>query len=386
MDFALNEIQEMIRDTAREIGEEVIKPKRAEWDESGDFPTEALQALAEADMMGIYIPEEYGGMGGGAMDLSVAVETLSHYCGGVAVSFAANALGAYPILLHGTEEHKQKYLPKLASGELYAAFGLTEPNAGSDAGSVETTAVKDGDDYIINGTKQWITNAGEAGVYTVITSTNRKRGARGLTAFIVEKGTEGFDFGAKENKMGIRTSVTRELHFQDVRVPASNMLYKENRGFRVAMDTLDKSRPGIGAQAVGIASGALEEAMDFATERVQFGQPVTGFQAVQHMLADMATAVEAARLLVYRGAVAVDEGDKRASQLAAMAKVYASDVAMKVTTDAVQVCGGSGYMKEYPLEKRMRDAKITQIYEGTNQIQRNIIALELIRQHAQKKR
>jgi alkylation response protein AidB-like acyl-CoA dehydrogenase len=386
MDFELNEIQEMIRDTAREIGEEVIKPKRAEWDESGDFPTEALQALAEADMMGIYIPEEYGGMGGGAMDLSVAVEMLSHYCGGVAVSFAANALGAYPILLHGTEEHKQKYLPKLATGELYAAFGLTEPNAGSDAGSVETTAVKDGDEYIINGTKQWITNAGEAGVYTVITTTNRKRGARGLTAFIVEKGTDGFDFGAKENKMGIRTSVTRELHFQDCRIPASNMLYKENRGFRVAMDTLDKSRPGIGAQAVGIASGALEEAMDFATERVQFGQPVTGFQAVQHMLADMATAVEAARLLVYRGAVAVDEGDKRASQLAAMAKVYASDVAMKVTTDAVQVCGGSGYMKEYPLEKRMRDAKITQIYEGTNQIQRNIIALELIRQHAQKKR
>ena len=379
MDFELNEIQEMIRDTAREIGEEIIKPNRAKWDETGDFPTEAAQALAEADMMGIYIPEEYGGMGGGTLDLCVAIEELSKYCGGVAISFAANALGSFPILLHGTEEHRQKYMPRLASGELLAAFGLTEPNAGSDAGAIETTAVKDGDEYVLNGTKQWITNAGEAGVYTVIASTNRTRGARGLTAFIVEKDTPGFGFGAKENKMGIRTSVTRELHFQDCRIPASNMLYKENRGFRVAMDTLNKSRPGIGAQAVGIADGALRESLEFAQQRVQFGKPVTSFQAVQHLLADMATGVEAARLLVYRSAQAVDLNEKGASSLAAMAKVFSSDVAMKVTTDAVQVCGGSGYMKEYPLEKRMRDAKITQIYEGTNQIQRNIIALDLIR-------
>jgi butyryl-CoA dehydrogenase len=384
MDFALTEMQEMIRDTARQIGEEIIKPNRARWDEEDTYPTEATQALAAADMMGIYIPEEYGGMGGGALDLSIAVEELSKYCGGVAVCFAANALGAYPILLHGTDEHKKKYLPKLASGEIYAAFGLTEPNAGSDAGSVETTAIKDGGDYILNGTKQWITNAGEAAVYTIITSTNRARGARGLTAFIVDKGTPGFDFGAKEKKMGIRASVTRELHFQDCRIPASNMLYKENRGFRVAMDTLDKSRPGIGAQAVGIAHGALYEALEFAKQRVQFGQPITAFQAIQHILADMATLVEAARNLVYRSAVAVDKDEKHASMLAAMAKVFASDVAMKVTTDAVQVCGGSGYMREYPLEKRMRDAKITQIYEGTNQIQRNIIALDLIRQTAQR--
>lgn len=383
MDFALTEIQEMIRDTAREIGESIILPNRAKWDEEDLYPHEAIEALSEADMMGIYIPEEYGGMGGGALDLSIAVEELSKYCGGVAVCFAANALGAFPILLHGEEEHKQKYLPKLASGEIYAAFGLTEPNAGSDAGRVETTAVKDGDEYVLNGTKQWITNAEEAQVYTVITSTNRKRGARGLTAFIVDKDTPGFSFGAKEKKMGIRASVTKELHFQDCRIPASNMLYKENRGFRVAMDTLDKSRPGIGAQAVGIAAGAIREALAFAKERVQFGHPITAFQAIQHMLADMAIQTEAARWLVYRSALAVDNGEPNASSLAAMAKVFASDTAMKVSTDAVQVCGGSGYMREYPLEKRMRDAKITQIYEGTNQIQRNIIALDLIRSTAQ---
>lgn len=380
MDFQLTEMQQMIRDTAREIGEEVIKPNRARWDEEESFPTEALEALAEADMMGLYIPEEYGGMGGTALDLCIAVEEISRFCGSVAVSFAANALGAFPFILHGTDEQKQRYCPKLASGELYAAFGLTEPNVGSDAGSVETTAVRDGDEYVLNGTKQWITNAGEAGVYTVIASTNRARGARGLSAFIVEKDTPGFSFGAKEKKMGIRSSITRELHFQDVRIPASNLMYKEGRGFRVAMDTLDESRPGIGAQAVGIAQGALEDAIEFAKQRVQFGTSVASFQAIQHMLADMATQTQAARMMVYRGAVAVDNKEKNSSALAAMAKVYASDTAMKVTTDAVQVCGGTGYMREYPVEKRMRDAKITQIYEGTNQIQRNIIALDLIRQ------
>jgi butyryl-CoA dehydrogenase len=383
MDFALTEMQQMIRDTAREIGEEVIKPNRARWDEEESFPVEALQALAKADMLGIYIPEEYGGMGGGALDLCIAVEEISRWCGGVAVSFAANALGAFPILLHGTEEHKKKFLPKLAKGEIYAAFGLTEPNVGSDAGGVETTAVRDGDEYVINGTKQWITNAGEAEVYSVITSTNRNRGARGLTAFIVEKGTPGFDFGVKEKKMGIRTSITRQLLFDNMRIPASNMLSKENRGFRVTMDTLDKSRPGIGAQAVGIAQGALEEAIDFARQRVQFGVPITSFQAVQHLLADMATATMAARQLVYRAGMAVDNEESNSSALAAMAKVFASDTAMKVATDAVQVCGGSGYMRDYPVEKRMRDAKITQIYEGSNQIQRTIIALDLIRHAVQ---
>lgn len=383
MNFTLTEMQQMIRDTAREIGEDVIKPNRARWDEEELYPKEALEALAQSDMMGIYIPEEFGGMGGGALDLSIAVEELSKYCGGVAVCFAANALGSYPILLHGTEEQKQKYMAPLASGKMYAAFGLTEPNAGSDAGGVETTAVKDGDHYILNGTKQWITNAQEAGVYTVIASTNKGKGARGLSAFIVDKDTPGFTFGAKEKKLGIRCSVTRELHFQDVRVPATAMLNKENRGFRVAMDTLDKSRPGIGAQAVGIAEGALMEALNFANTRIQFGVKISSFQAVQHMLADMATGIEAARALVYRGAYAVDTNEPNASSLAAMAKVFASDTAMKVTTDAVQICGGTGYMREYPVEKYMRDAKITQIYEGANQIQRNIIALELIRKTAQ---
>jgi alkylation response protein AidB-like acyl-CoA dehydrogenase len=379
MDFALTEMQEMIRDTAREIGEKIILPNRARWDEEELYPAEALEALADAEMMGIYIPEEYGGMGGGALDLCVAVEEISRFCGGVAVCFAANALGAYPLLLHGSDEHKQRFLPRLAAGEIYAAFGLTEPNAGSDAGSVETTAVRDADEYVLNGTKQWITNAEEAAVYTIIASTNPGRGARGLSAFVVEKGTPGFSFGAKEKKMGIRCSVTRELHFDNCRIPASHLLYKEGRGFRVAMDTLDKSRPGIGAQAVGIAAGAIEEALEFARTRVQFGQTIASFQAIQHMLADMATQVEAARWLVYRSAQAVDNGEPKASSLAAMAKVFASDTAMKVTTDAVQVCGGTGYMREYPVEKRMRDAKITQIYEGTNQIQRTIVALEMIR-------
>lgn len=373
MDFALTEMQEMIRDTAREIGEKIILPNRARWDEEELYPAEALEALADAEMMGIYIPEEYGGMGGGALDLCVAVEEISRFCGGVAVCFAANALGAYPLLLHGSDEHKQRFLPRLAAGEIYAAFGLTEPNAGSDAGSVETTAVRDADEYVLNGTKQWITNAEEAAVYTIIASTNRGRGARGLSAFVVEKGTPGFSFGAKEKKMGIRCSVTRELHFDNCRIPASHLLYKEGRGFRVAMDTLDKSRPGIGAQAVGIAAGAIEEALEFARTRVQFGQTIASFQAIQHMLADMATQVEAARWLVYRSAQAVDNGEPKASSLAAMAKVFASDTAMKVTTDAVQVCGGTGYMREYPVEKRMRDAKITQIYEGTNEIQRVVI-------------
>lgn len=382
MDFKLTEEQEMIRDTAREVGEEIIMPNRERWDEEEIFPMEAVKALAEADMLGIYIPEEYGGMGGGALDLCIAVEELSKYCGGVSVSFAANALGAYPILLHGTDEQKKYYMPKVASGEMLAAFGLTEPNAGSDAGAIETTAVRDGDDFILNGTKQWITNAGEAHVYTVIASTNRKRGARGLTAFIIEKDTPGFDFGAKEKKMGIRCSTTRELHFTDCRVPASAILGRENRGFRVAMDTLDKSRPGIGAQAVGIAEGAMLESLAFTKQRVQFGVQISSFQAVQHILADMATAIQASRLLVYRGAVAVDNGEKEASSLAAMAKVFASDTAMKVSTDAVQIAGGSGYMREVGLEKRMRDAKITQIYEGSNQIQRNIIALELIKRAA----
>jgi butyryl-CoA dehydrogenase len=292
----------------------------------------------------------------------------------------ATALGTYPIILFGNDEQKRRFLPDIASGKRLAGFGLTEANAGSDAAGIETPAVRDGDYYILNGTKQWITNGGEAEVYSVIAMTDRARGARGASAIVVEKGTPGFTFGKTEHKMGIRASATRELVFQDCRVPKENVLGREGMGFIVAMKTLEKSRPGIGAQAVGIAQGAFEEALAFVRERHQFGKPVSSFQGVQFMLADMATRIEASRALIYATARMMDAGIKDVSMAAAMSKLTASDMAMQVTTDAVQLMGGSGYMKEYPVEKMMRDAKITQIYEGTNQIMRQIIGLELVKQ------
>ena len=308
------------------------------------------------------------------------VEEISRVDSGVAICFAGTGLGTIPILLFGTEEQKSKYLPGVAAGKTIGAFALTEANAGSDSFAQETTAEKDGDYYVLNGTKQWITNGGEADVYTVIAVTNRAKGARGVSALIVEKGTPGFSFGKKENKMGIRSSSTVGLVFNNCRVPKENLLAREGMGLIVVGRTLDQSRPGVGAQAVGIAQGALDQAVKFARHRVQFRQPIIQFQAIQHILADMATQTEAARALVYSVARAIDSGAKGVSKAAAMAKVFASDVAMKVTTDAVQVMGGAGYMKDYPVERMMRDAKITQIYEGTNQIQRNIIAAELIKE------
>lgn len=382
MDYFLTDIQQEIKSLAHRIAEEKVRPVAAELDETGEFPWEILKVLAASDLFGVYIPEEYGGLGGGVLEQVLVVEELSRACSGVAVSYAASGLGAFPILLFGTEEQKRKYIPDVAAGKKLAAFGLTEANAGSDAGGIETTAVKDGDYYVLNGTKQWITNGGEAEIYTVIAMTDKKKGSRGASAFIVEKGTPGFSFGKKENKMGIRASATRELIFNDCRIPKENLLGREGMGFIVAMKTLDKTRPGIGAQAVGIAQGAFEEALKYSRQRVQFGQPISSFQAVQHMLADMATQIEAARALVYATARMIDSGAKDFSKESAMAKLFASDMAMKVTTDAVQILGGYGYMKEYPVEKMMRDAKITQIYEGTNQIQRNVIALQLIKELA----
>ncbi|KPK38039.1 MAG: acyl-CoA dehydrogenase, partial [Omnitrophica WOR_2 bacterium SM23_29] len=301
-----------------------------------------------------------------------------------AICFAATALGIYPIILHGTEEQKQKYLPDIASGKKLAAFALTEAGAGSDASAIQTTAKKEGDHYILNGTKQWITNGGEAEVYTVIAMTDRTKGARGASAFIVEKGTPGFDFGKKEKKMGIRASATRELIFNDCKIPAGNLLGKEGMGFIIAMRTFDQSRPGVAAQALGIAQGALDLAVKYARERVQFGKPISSFQGIQFMLADIATEIEAARALIYATARMIDSGAKNVAKESAMAKLFASDMCMKVTTDAVQIFGGYGYMRDYPIEKYMRDAKITQIYEGTNQIQRSIIALELIKEQIKK--
>ena len=379
MDHFLTEEQREISDLARRIAEQKILPIRAEYDETGEFPWEIVKILGQSDLMGVYIPEEYGGMGGGVMEMVIVTEELSRICGGVALAFAATGLGAFPILLYGTEAQKRKYLADIASGKKLAAFGLTEAESGSDAASIKSTAVREGDYYVLNGTKQWITNGGEAEIYTSVLMTDRKRGARGATAFIIEKGTAGFSFGKKENKMGIRASATRELIFEDCRVPKENVLGKEGLGFQVAMKTFDRTRPGVAAQAVGIAQGALEEALRYAHQREQFGKKISSFQGIQFMLADMATKVEAARALIYHAARLIDSGARSFSKISAMAKLFASDVAMEVTTDAVQIFGGYGYMKEYPVEKMMRDAKITQIYEGTNQIQRAVIALELIK-------
>ncbi len=385
MEYFLTEEQKMIKDLARRVADERVAPAAAELDEKEEFPWELMKVCAESDLFGVYMPEEYGGLGGGVLEQSLVVEELSRACAGVAVSYAASGLGAFPILLFGTDAQKKKYLPDIARGKKLAAFGLTEANAGSDAGGIETTAVLDGDSYVLNGTKQWITNGGEAEVYTVIAMTDKKKGSRGATAFIVEKGTPGFTFGKKEKKLGIRASATRELVFHNCRVPKENVLAREGMGFIVAMKTLDRTRPGIGAQAVGIAQGALDAAAKYARQRHQFGQPISSFQVIQHMLADMAIQVEAARAFVYAVAKSIDSGVKEFSKESAMVKVFASDVAVKVTLDAIQVFGGYGYMRDYPVEKMLRDAKITQIYEGTNQIQRNVIALELIKEYAGRK-
>ncbi len=380
MDYFLTEEQKMIKDIAARIADEKIAPVALKYDEEGIFPHDIMKVLAESDLCGVYIPEEYGGFGGGIFEMSLVVEELSRACGGISLAFAGTGLGAFPILLFGNEEQKQKYLPPIASGEKLAAFGLTEANAGSDAAGIATTARLDGDEYVLNGTKQWITNGGEAEIYTVIACTNRSKGARGFSAFIVEKGTPGFSFGKKEDKMGIRASCTRELVFEDCRIPRENLLAREGMGFIVAMKTLDRTRPGVAAQALGIAQGAFDHALKYSRERIQFGQTISSFQSIQHMLADMAISIEASRALIYQTCRYIDSGAKNISKESAMCKVLASDTAMKVTVDAVQIYGGYGYMKEYPVEKLMRDAKITQIYEGTNQIQRNVIALEIIKE------
>jgi alkylation response protein AidB-like acyl-CoA dehydrogenase len=384
MDYFLTEDQMMIRDLTRQIAEEKVVPVREELDEKEEFPWEIMNVLAQSDLFGLFIPEEYGGLGKGCLELSIAVEELSRACLGVSTTYAANALGTYPILLYGSEEQKRKYLPDIAAGKRLVAFALTEANAGSDAAGIQTSARLDDSEYVLTGTKQWITNGGEAEIYTVIAMTDKSKGARGASAFIVEKGTPGFHFGKKERKMGIRASSTRELIFDNCKIPRDNILGKEGLGFIVAMRTLDNSRTGVGAQGVGVAQGAFEEALKFSRQRIQFGHPIITFQAVQHMLADMATEIEAARALVYGVARYIDSGARDITKESAMAKVYATDMAMRVTTNAVQVMGGSGYMREYPVEKMMRDAKILQIYEGTNQIQRNVIAQALIKEAAKK--
>ena len=384
MEYFLNEQQKAIKRLARTIAEEKILPVRAGLDEREEFPWAIMKDLADAGMFGVFIPEEYGGVGEGCLELCLVVEELSRVCSGVAISFAASALGSFPLTMYGMGEQKQKYLPDIARGKRLAAFALTEATAGSDAGAIKTTARRVKEGYILNGTKQFITNGGEAEIYTVIALTSKEKGARGASAFLVEKDTPGFTFGKKEKKMGLRASATRELVFRDCLVPGENIIGREGMGFIMTMRVLDSSRPGIGAQAVGLAQGALEAAVDYAQQRVQFEHPIISLQAVQHMLADMATQVEAARLLVYAAARTIDSGARSFTEESAMAKVFASDTAMRVTTDAVQIFGGAGYMRDYPIEKMMRDAKITQIYEGTNQVLRNAIASELRKRNARR--
>ena len=372
--------QKKLKEKVRKIALEHILPKREEYDRSQQFPWDIVKILADADIFRAFIPKEYEGLGGGVLDMGLVTEELSSVCGGIALCFAGTCLGAFPIILFGSEEQKKKYLPDIASGKKLAAFGLTEPNAGSDAGNIQTSAKKDGNFYILNGTKQWITNGGEAETYSIVAMTDKNKGSRGASVFIIEKGMPGFNFGKKENKMGIRASATRELIFENCKVPQENLLGKEGQGFIVAMKTFDKTRPGVAAQAVGIAQGALDEAVKYAKKREQFGKSISSFQAIQFKLADMATQVEAARALVYATCRMVDGGISKVSKESSMAKVYASDVAMRVTKEAVGIFGGYGYLQSYPVEKMMRDAKITQIYEGTNEIQRSIIALNLIKE------
>ncbi|MDD2543064.1 MAG: acyl-CoA dehydrogenase family protein [Candidatus Cloacimonetes bacterium] len=380
MNYFFSEDQLEMQELARRIANEKMKPLSEHYDQEGIFPWDIVEVMRQSDLFAILIPEEYDGISGKVMDLAIVTEELCAVDAGIALAFGATGLGMYPILIAGNEEQKQKYLPIIAAGEQLCAFALTEANAGSDAGAIETTARKEGDYYILNGTKQWITNGGEAGIYTVFAMTDKTKGARGCSCFIVEKDTPGFTFGKKENKMGIRASATRELIFEDCKIPAANLLGREGTGFITAMKVFDKSRPMVGAQAVGIARGAYEASARYAQQRQQFGKPISSFQAVQFMLADMATQIEAARALVFQTAKMVDAGVKNYSKESAMCKYFASDVAMKVTTDAVQILGGYGYMKEYPVEKMMRDAKILQIYEGTNQIQRGIVAANLLKE------
>ncbi|MDD3295958.1 MAG: acyl-CoA dehydrogenase family protein [Candidatus Omnitrophica bacterium] len=383
VDYPLTEEQKMLRELCRQIAEEKIRPFSRELDEKEEFPSEIIKTLGKSDLFSLCIPQNYGGMGSGLMDLCIATEEISRVDGGVATSYAASFLGMFPILLFGTEEQKKKYLPDIASGKKLTAFALTEPEAGSDASAVKTTARKEGDYYILNGTKHFITNGGDAEIYTVIAVTNKDKGPRGISGFIVEKGTQGFSFGKKEEKLGIRASSTGELIFNEVKVSKDNILGgKEGLGFIATMKTFDQSRPGVAAQAVGIAQGALELATRYSHQRVQFGKSISSFQGIQWMLADMATKVEAARSLVYSVASMVDRGKKDVGAASAAAKLFASEVAMEVTTNAVQIYGGYGYMRDYPVEKFMRDAKITQIYEGTNQIQKSIVALNLIKKYA----
>jgi alkylation response protein AidB-like acyl-CoA dehydrogenase len=376
--FYLTDDQRMIRDLARKVARERIAPHAAHYDETETYPEESMRAIVESGLYAVWVPEAYGGTEMGVLALALVCEEIAAACAASGTQYLDQALGGLPILTAGDEAQKKKYLPGLASGEILSAFSLSEPGAGSDAAGLKTTAVRRGDHYVLNGSKQWCTNGDHADVLTLFATTDPAQRARGVTAFLVEKGTPGFEVGKKERKLGIRASPTVALHFTDCAIPVGQRLGAEGEGFRIAMSTLDVTRPATGALAVGIAQAALDAAVGYAKERQQFGQPIAAFQGIQFMLADMAMQTHAARLMIHHAARQVDAGIRGNSYEASMAKCWAGDAAMKVATDAVQVFGGYGYTREFPVERFMRDAKIMQIYEGTGQIQRLIIAKELL--------
>jgi alkylation response protein AidB-like acyl-CoA dehydrogenase len=375
--FWLRDEERQVRDLARALARQRIAPLAAQVDETEAYPAEQLRLLGQQGLMGLYIPEAYGGAGLGALAFCLATEELAWACASTAVIYLVQYAAGYPLVSHGTEAQKRRYLPRLAAGEITIALSISEPGAGSDAAGMTTTAVRKGDRYLLNGTKMWVTNGSHASVLTLFATVDRGRGHQGVTAFLVEPTFPGFAFGKLERKMGIRGSPTVALHLADCEVPVDHRLGGEGEGFRVALGALDRSRPAVGAQAVGIGQAALDASVAYARERQQFGQPIAAFQGIQFMLADMAMQVHAARLMVHHAAALVDRGAPATSLESSMAKCFASDAAMKVATDAVQIFGGYGYTREYPVERFMRDAKITQIYEGTNQIQRTVIAREL---------
>jgi alkylation response protein AidB-like acyl-CoA dehydrogenase len=377
--YQLPEEHRLLREVVRDLAETVIAPRAAEIDETAEFPYDVYKALVSADLHAPHIPQEYGGMGADALAAAIVVEEIARVCVSSSLIPAVTKLGTQGILLSGSEALKQRYLPEVASGEAMFSYALTEPEAGSDAAAMQSRAVPDGDGWVLNGTKRWISNAGVSKYYTVMASTDPSLGAKGISAFVVHADDPGFSYGALEKKMGIKGSPTRELYFDNVRLPADRIIGAVGTGFQTALASLDHTRLAVGAQALGLAQGALDYCVSYVKQRRQFGKPIGDFQGIQFMLADMAMKIAAARQLVYSAAAMAERGDKGLTMASATAKCFASDVAMEVTTNGVQILGGYGYSRDYPLERMMRDAKITQIYEGTNQIQRMVIARQLLK-------
>jgi butyryl-CoA dehydrogenase len=380
MNFDLTNDQKMLQDQVRKFAQAELAPVAPEIDKSGDFPWPNLKKMAQLGLLGVIVPEQYGGSGFDFVSLAIAIEEISRVCASTGVIVAVNnTLTTYPILQFGNEEQKKKYLPPLCSGEKIGAFGITEPNAGSDVVAIESTARLEGDHYVLNGTKRFITNGGEAGIFVVFAYTNKELKHKGISAFVVERDTPGFSLGKHEDLMGIRATANCELIFEDAKIPKENLLGKEGDGFKICMNTLDVSRIDIGAQAVGIAQAALDEAVKYSKERKAFGQPICNFQMIQSMFAEMATEIQAARLLVFYAGYCKDKGMQRFSKESAMAKYYAANMAVDVARKSVQIHGGYGYTKDYVIERLYRDAKILELYEGTSEIQKIVIARELTR-------